>query len=76
MSRIDRLQSVASELSEDQVDALIAFAESLVGESLYSLAGPEALASVERGLDQVSRGETVSLEELRRRLSGVSGRGS
>ena len=68
MSKTEQLAAVAERLSEEQVDALLSLAHSMVDEPFYDKAPPEALASLERGLEQVARGETVSLDELSRRL--------
>jgi hypothetical protein len=67
MSKTEQLAAVAERLSEEQVDALLSLAHSMVDEPFYDKAPPEALASLERGLEQIARGETVSLDELSRR---------
>ena len=72
MTKTEQLAAVAGRLSEEQIDALLSFARSMTEESFYDKAPPEALASLERGLEQVARGETVSLDELSRRLEAVS----
>ena len=60
MSKTEQLAAVAERLSEEQVDALLSLAHSMVDEPFYDKAPPEALASLERGLEQIARGETVS----------------
>jgi hypothetical protein len=69
MSRTERLTAVAERLTNEQIEALLDFAQSMAEESFYDRAPPEALASLERGLEQLSRGETVSLDELADRLT-------
>jgi PHD/YefM family antitoxin component YafN of YafNO toxin-antitoxin module len=44
----------------------------MTDEPFYARASPEALASIERGLEQIARGETVSLDELACRLSAAA----
>jgi len=72
MSKTEQLAAVAERLSEEQVDALLSLAHSMVDEPFYDKASPEALASLERGLEQIARGETVSLDELSRRLEAAA----
>ena len=68
MTKAEQLTAVAERLSDEQIDALLSFARSMTEESFYDTAPLEALASLERGLEQVARGETVSLDELSKRL--------
>ena len=68
MTKAEQLTAVAERLSEEQVDALLSLARSMVDEPFYDKAPPEALASLERGLEQIARGKTVSLDELSKRL--------
>jgi predicted transcriptional regulator len=72
MSKTEQLAAVAERLSEEQVDALLSLAHSMVDEPFYDKAPPEALASLERGLEQIARGETVSLDELSKRLEAAA----
>jgi predicted transcriptional regulator len=69
MTRIEKLQAAAAALSDDQIDALISLARSMMSKPFYDEASPDALRSIERGLDQVARGETVTLDELADRLA-------
>ena len=71
MSKTEQLAAVAERLSEEQVDALLSLAQSMVDEPFYDKAPPEALASIERGLEQIARGETISLDELSKRLEAA-----
>lgn len=65
MTKAEQLTAVANQLSDEQVEALLSFARSMADRtSFYEEAPPEALASLERGLDQLRRGERVSLDEL------------
>jgi hypothetical protein len=68
MTKAEQLTAVAERLSEEQVDALLSLAQSMVDEPFYDKAPPEALASLERGLEQIARGETISLDEVSKRL--------
>jgi PHD/YefM family antitoxin component YafN of YafNO toxin-antitoxin module len=70
MTKTEQLTAVAERLTEEQIDALLYFAQTMAEEPLYGKAPPEALASLERGLEQFARGETVSLDELAERLKG------
>ena len=72
MTRTEQLAAVAERLTDEQVDALLDFAQSMTDEPLYERAPPEALASLERGLEQLARRETVSLEELGDRLKAAA----
>jgi hypothetical protein len=68
MTKTEQLTAVAEHLSDEQIDALLYFAQSMADEPFYGVAPPEALASLERGLEQIARGEVVSIEELDDRL--------
>jgi predicted transcriptional regulator len=72
MTKAEQLTAVAERLSEEQVDALLSLAQSMVDEPFYDKAPPEALASIERGLEQIARGETISLDELSKRLEAAA----
>jgi hypothetical protein len=72
MTKTEQLTVVAERLSEDQIDALLSFAQSMADEPFYEKAPPEALASLERGLEQIARGVTVSLDELSKRLEAAA----
>ena len=72
MTKTEKLTAVAERLTEEQIDALLHFAQSMADEPLYDHAPPEALASLERGLEQLARGETVSLDELAERLTAAA----
>ena len=68
MTKTEQLTDVAEQLSEEQVDALLSFARSLAEEPFFEKAPAQALTSLERGLRQIDRGETVSMGELSKRL--------
>lgn len=72
MTRAEQLTAVVERLTEEQVEALLSFAESMVEEPAYKKAPPEALASIELGLEQLAPGETVSLDELDIRLKAAA----
>jgi hypothetical protein len=65
MTKTEQLTAVAA---NEQIEALLDFAQSMAEEPLYNRATPEALASLERGREQLARGEAVSLDELAVRL--------
>jgi hypothetical protein len=69
MTKAEQLTTVAAQLSEEQIDALLSFARSVADEPFYEKAPPEAMASRERGMEQIARGEAVSLDELSERLA-------
>ena len=60
MSKIEQLTRTAAALSDEQIDGLIVYAAYLAGRPYYYSAPPEALASIERGLEQHERGDTVT----------------
>jgi len=72
MTKTEQLTAVVGRLTEEQVDALLSFAQSMAEEPVYKKAPPEALASIELGLEQLARGETVSLDELDVRLKAAA----
>jgi len=72
MTKTEQLTAVAAQLSDEQLDALLSFARSMSDEPFYDRASPEAMASIERGLEQIARGETVSLDELSKRLAAAA----
>jgi hypothetical protein len=72
MTKAEQLAGVAGRLSEEQIDALLSFARSMTEEPFYDKASPEALASLDRGLEPIARGETVSLDEISKRLEAAA----
>jgi hypothetical protein len=72
MSRTERLTAVAERLTSEQLEALLDFAQSMAEEPFYHRAPPEALASLERGLEQLAGGEAVTLDELADRLKAAA----
>ena len=76
MTKSEQLAAVAERLSEDQIDALLSIARSMIEEPFYDRASPEALASLQRGLDQIAAGETVTLDELSKRLDASKASGT
>ena len=71
MTKAEQLTAIAERLSEEQIEALLSFARSMAEEPFYEKAPPEALASLERGLEQVARGETMLLDDFADRLKTV-----
>lgn len=76
MTKTEQLAAFAERLSEDQIDALLSIARSMIEEPFYDRAPPEALASLQRGLDQIAGGETVTLDELSKRLDAAKASGT
>jgi predicted transcriptional regulator len=72
MTKTERLTAIAERLSEDQIDSLIHFAQTMAEEPFYEKAPDEAHTSIERGLEQLARGETVTLDELSKRLKAAA----
>ena len=68
MTKTEQLTAVAEHLSDEQIDALLYYAQSMADDPFYSKAPLEALASLDRGLEQIARGEMMSLEEADERL--------
>ena len=58
-AKIEQLTQTAATLSEEHIDGLIAYAAYLAGRPLYDVAPPEVLASIDRGLAQHARANTV-----------------
>jgi hypothetical protein len=76
MTKTEQLAVVAERLSEDQIDALLSIARSMIEEPFYERAPAEARASLQRGLDQIVSGETVTLDELSKRLDAAKASGT
>jgi hypothetical protein len=68
MTKTEQLTAIAERLSDHQLDSLLHFAQSMADKPFYGTAPPEALASLERGLEQVARGQTLTLDDLSKRL--------
>lgn len=74
MNKIDELTVAAGRLTDDQIAELLELARAMSGSSYYASAPQEALDSLERGLAQLDRGETVTLDEVDRRLRAAAER--
>ena len=59
MTKMEQLTQAAAALSNEHIDGLIAYAVYLASQPLYYEAPPEVLASIDRGLAQHARGNTV-----------------
>ena len=68
MTKIEQLAQAATALTDEQVDHLLAYTKYLAGETTYSTASPEALASIERGLAQHARGDSWPAADVFTRL--------
>ena len=64
MDRTDELTRAAAQLTDEQLASLTDLARAMKERPFYETAPPEALASLQRGLEQLDRGETVTLDEL------------
>ncbi|MDZ4843519.1 MAG: hypothetical protein SH859_15440 [Hyphomicrobium aestuarii] len=73
MTRTQELTAVADQLNEDQLAGLLAYARYLEGDSVHATASPEALTSIERGLEQAERGETSPAADVFKRLRQKNG---
>ncbi|HEX6000246.1 MAG TPA: hypothetical protein VFZ16_12775 [Hyphomicrobiaceae bacterium] len=69
MARTEQLVAVAERLTDEQIEALLDFAQSMTHEPFYERAPAEASESLGRGLAELDRGEAVPFEELADRLS-------
>lgn len=72
MERTDELARVAAQLSDEQIESLTDLARAMTERPFYETAPPEALASLRRGLEQLGRGETLTLDELDNRLRAAA----
>lgn len=72
MTKIEQIAREAAALSEYQLEAALEFIRAMKSEPFYFSAPPEARASIERGFAEIGRGETVSLDEVERRLSAAA----
>lgn len=72
MTLLEKLQAAAEPLSDSQIEALVAFARSMRSAPFYNDAPPEALASIERGLAQIARDDTLTVEQLAVRLDQIT----
>ncbi|RTL65994.1 MAG: hypothetical protein EKK41_19495 [Hyphomicrobiales bacterium] len=68
MSKIDKLTEIAGKLSEDQIEGLIHYAQTLVEEPFLDRAPPEALESLERGLADARAGRVIDAKIVFERL--------
>lgn len=68
MTKVEQISREAEALSDYQLEAALEFIRAMKCDPFFFDAPPEALASIERGREQLSRGETISLDELSQRL--------
>ena len=73
MSKTEELVREVAKLSDEQVATLIDLARSMAERPFYETAPPEALASLDRGLAQLERGDTLTLDELAKRFEVATG---
>lgn len=74
MTKIEQISHEAAALTDYQLEAALEFIRNMKKEPFFYTAPPEALASIERGREQLARGERVELSELSRRLEQAAGR--
>jgi predicted transcriptional regulator len=63
MTKLEKLTQAATALSDDQLDGVLSYVQSLSSEPFYNSAPPEALASIERGLADARAGRVIDGEE-------------
>jgi hypothetical protein len=68
MSKIEKLTEIAGQLTEDQVEGLIHYAQTLLEEPFLNRAPPEVLEDIRIGIEQADRGETVDAKVVFTRL--------
>jgi hypothetical protein len=68
MTKIEQIRQEAASLSEDQLEAALEFIRHMKAEPFLYSAPPEVWESIERGRDQIKRGEGVTFAEAARRL--------
>jgi len=68
----EKARELIESLSDEDVEVLIKMAERLAewGATQELLEDEEMVASIKRGLKDLERGDTLSLEELRKSVSG------
>lgn len=76
MTKIEQISREAAALSDYQLEAALEFIRNMKKEPFFYSAPPEALASIERGREQLARGEQIDLDELSRRLKRAASRDS
>jgi|ABSP01.1.fsa_nt_gi hypothetical protein len=74
MTKIEQISQEAAALSDYQLEAALEFIRGMKQDPFFYAAPPEALASIERGREQLARGEQIELEELSRRLERAASR--
>ena len=67
-TKLDQISREAAALSEYQLEAALEFIRAMKVDPYFYDAPAEAIASIERGREQVARGEGISLDELSQRL--------
>ncbi len=74
MSKIDKLTEIAGKLTDDQVEGLIHYAQTLLDAPFLERAPPEAIESLKRGIKDDEEGRLVDgsvvFKELERKLKG------
>lgn len=68
MTKIEQLTQTATSLSDEQLDALIAYARYLAGEPLFYTVPVDVRASIEQGLSEYRSGNTIPAADVFTRL--------
>ena len=69
MGIVELIAIEAEALTDDQRRAALHYIRSMRKEAVYETLPPEGRASIERGLEQLRNGETISFEEASIRLA-------
>lgn len=72
MTKLEQISQEAAALTDYQLEAALDFIRSMKREPFFYSAPPEAIASIERGLEQIDNGDYISFEELSRRLDAAT----
>jgi len=68
MTKIEQISHEAASLSDDQLEATLEFIRTMKRKPYFYSAPVEALESIERGREQLARGEGVGFAEAARRF--------
>ncbi len=72
MTKVEQISREAASLSDYQLEAALHFIRSMKSEPYIYSAPPEAIASIERGLEQLDGGAYIDFDELSRRLDAAT----
>ena len=69
MNRTEQLTRAADELSDEQLEGLVAYAHYLKADSYYETAPDDVLLSIERGLEDAAAGRVTAGAEVFQRIN-------